>query len=97
MTTNNTKYGVKVLAIGEPDYNMMTTNLLDGSAKIEFLKKYLALQLCRVEGLFDSDPRQLSDEEYIEYIEAAQYMADNFGRKNHRIRLVKEWIDRLRF
>jgi hypothetical protein len=95
--TRETKYGVKVLAIGERDYDMMNTNLLDGSVKIELLKLHLDLQLNRVEGIFDSDPKQLSDEEYVEYIEAAEFMARTFARKEDRVPKVKEWIDRLRF
>lgn len=68
----------------------------------DVLKKYLQAKtlalhlenfLDEFEGAWDNDEQCASPEIAQEYIDAAKYMADNFGRINNRIRAIEEWLN----
>jgi hypothetical protein len=65
------------------------------TATINTMKTFLFQYLDTMEGIFDSDESQLSTEHLIEYVEAAKYAADRFGRINNRIRQMEEVINKL--
>lgn len=86
-----------------------TSRLLKGSALLEAEKQahkktYLKLDTaCKLmaklcderEAEWDSDERFASEEFAYDYIEAARFLANHFGRTNNRIRQAEEWINEL--
>lgn len=65
------------------------------TATINSMRTFLFQYLDTMEGMFDSDESQISVEHMTEYVEAAKYAADNFGRINNRIRQMEEVINKL--
>lgn len=61
--------------------------------KTKALNHHLGRFLNEFEGAFDTDESCASTDIAEEYIEAAKYTADNFGRVNNRIRQVEEWVN----
>jgi hypothetical protein len=103
MTTQ--RFGVTMFSVSENDYDLLQTNLLKGAVRIEIMKNKLFKYCDLIEGRFDSEQEAfeygnkfenaLSDEDYLEYIDTAEYMAKEFGRVNNRVKHVKEWMNRL--
>jgi hypothetical protein len=63
--------------------------------EIQSLKKFVGEYLNTMEGIDDSDESFLSDEHRREYVEAAKFMLDKYGRINNRIRQMEEALDKL--
>jgi hypothetical protein len=61
------------------------------------LKSFVVKFLDSFEGRFDSDEDAYAPEHMIEYIEAAKWMAANYGRVNNRIDDVTERLNALPF
>lgn len=61
--------------------------------KLDTAVKHLAKFLDEFEGKWDSDEQCASPEIAQDYIDAAKFMANYFGRVNNRIRHVEEWRD----
>lgn len=59
------------------------------------MKVFLFQYLNTMEGIFDSDESQLSVEHMIEYVNAAKFAMERFGRINNSIRYFEEAIDKL--
>jgi hypothetical protein len=64
-------------------------------SKNSTLSRFVTNFLASFEGMFDSDEDALSPEHMIEYLEAARWMRDNYGRVNHRIDSVQEKLNAL--
>lgn len=65
------------------------TNLIN----FELLKVHLRLQLEETEGRFERTNEFDSPAACDDYIKAAKFMAENFGRKDNMITEAKHWYD----
>lgn len=63
--------------------------------KLDTACKLMAKLCDEREAEWDSDERFASEEFAYDYIEAARFLANHFGRTNNRISKVQEWIDSL--
>lgn len=61
--------------------------------KLQTVVIHLSKFLDEFEGHWDSDEQCASPEIAQDYIDAAKFMADNFGRINNRIRDVQKWLN----
>jgi hypothetical protein len=66
-------------------------------SKNSTLARFVVNFLDSFEGMFDSDEDALSTEHMIEYLDAAKWMAANYGRINNRIDEVTERLNALPF
>jgi hypothetical protein len=64
----------------------------DSAMKCAQLSRFCRQHLETIEGFYATDPGSLSPEHIQEYIETAQFMADNYGRVNNMIKEFKELI-----
>lgn len=76
--------------IDDQDATITKQNSLIAQMKV-FLFQYLNT----MEGIFDSDESQLSVEHMEEYVSAAKFAMENFGRINNSIRQFEEAINKL--
>src|SRR5690606_15870758 len=67
--------------------------LLKMSMKMNTVAMHLSKFLDEFEGAWDSDETCASPEIAQDYIDAAKYMMNHFGRINNRIRDVEEWLN----
>lgn len=83
---------------------MLKNSLMYEAEKQAHKKTYLKLDTaCKLmaklcderEAEWDSDERFASEEFAYDYVEAARFLANHFGRTNNRIRQVEEWINEL--
>jgi hypothetical protein len=63
------------------------------SIDFELTKVHLRLQLQETEGRFERTREFDSTTACEDYIKAAQFMADRFGRKDNMIKEAKHWYD----
>jgi hypothetical protein len=63
--------------------------------KIELLVHHCSKLLNEVEGAYDSDEKFASDEFCRDYLDAALFLQNYFGRKYNRTAQAQEWINRL--
>lgn len=60
---------------------------------LDIVARHLEKFLDEFDGAFYANDRCASCEIAQDYIDAAKYMADNFGRINNYIRQVEEWLE----
>lgn len=63
------------------------------SMKTNTLAMHLSKFLDEFEGAWDCDERCASPEIAQDYIDAAKYMMNHFGRIENRIRAVEDWVN----
>lgn len=63
------------------------------SILFEMLKNHLSIFLCETEERFNRKMKFDSDTICEDYIKAATFMEENFGRKNHMVKRAKHWYD----
>jgi len=91
-------------AISEEEYNRMVNKkgsvLLEAeqqahkktALKLNTVVKHLSNFLDEFEAEFDNNKKCASEKIAMDYLDAAEYMRDNFGRKHNRIRDIEEWV-----
>jgi hypothetical protein len=66
---------------------------IKNSLLFERMKNHLSIFLCEMEERFNRTSAFESDEICQDYIKAATFMAENFGRTNNRVSDARHWYD----
>jgi len=75
------------------EIDRLNSEAVKNSINFELLKTHLRLMLQETEGRFERTNDFDSPEACNDYIKAAQFMAENFGRKDNMIKEAKNWYD----
>lgn len=75
------------------EIDRLNMEAVTNSINFELLKVHLRLQLEETEGRFERTNEFDSPEACNDYIKAARFMSENFGRKDNMIKEAKHWYD----
>lgn len=83
---------------GTIEQQQMGKQIVQLESKLSTTCKLLVKFLDRTEAYFDNKSEawlkeNIYPEDAQDYLDSAKWMADNFGRTNNRIEVIKEWMD----
>lgn len=83
---------------GTIEQQQMGKQIVQLESRLSTTCKLLVKFLDRTEAYFDNKSSEwlkenISPEDAQDYLDSAKWMADNFGRRNNRIDVIKKWFD----